>query len=54
MIAELLFLAFIFATAAVFYWCGKRDGYKEGWFAGHQHATARGLPPSHVSVRKVR
>lgn len=35
------------------YRLGRHDGYKKGWFAGHQDATMKFLPSSHVRVTEV-
>ncbi len=47
---ELLIIATLFATAWVFYRCGKRDGYSAGYLAGHDTAMVKMAPTGAVRV----
>lgn len=51
---ELLILATVFGAAAIFYRLGKRDGYSDGWFDGHQHATDKVLAPEYLGIKVIR
>lgn len=49
-LTELFVFGMVILVGVLGHMVGQREGYKRGWFDGHQDATMKLLPVSHVNV----